>query len=170
MKILGIDPGIKKIGFAVTKLDINNKQQLINFGIFKINKKLTKKINQLNIIFIRLHNLIKIVKPDLILFEKIFIYKNINSIITIAQIQGLLYSLSYKFNIQILELNPTQIKKILIKGNATKEHIKNQIQKKYPIIFDKNAIINTTLEYDAFDAIAINNTYIQILKNFNYHI
>lgn len=163
MKILGIDPGLKKIAFTITQFQ-NNQHEILSIGILKNKNKDKKKIFKK--IYKQIKKIINIYKPNIILYESIFIYKNLHSITNIIKIQGILNSLSYLFNIPIQEINPTTIKKHIIKGNANKIEIKNKIIKKFQKLFLKiNKKIFKDIEFDIYDSISVNITFTDLKNN-----
>jgi crossover junction endodeoxyribonuclease RuvC len=165
MIILGIDPGLSKLAFSI--INAKNKNNYIKaLGIIKNIPKINK-LKKINYIYQMINLIIEIYKPNLIIYEEIFIYKNLKSIIDIAKIQGILISLSIKHKIPIEEVNPTYIKKNIYKGNADKETIKKNIIKLFKIFFNKIDIgIENILEFDIYDSLSIILAYMQ--KN-NYY-
>ncbi len=121
MRILGIDPGTNKCGYAI--LDVNKKNmQLVEAGFIKI--KTSTLQQQLSELIEGLDLVIANTVIDEVAIEDIFFAHNPKTVIRLAQFRG---ALSLKI-IQDLgffsEYTPLQVKKAVTgKGKATKEQV-----------------------------------------------
>ena len=143
LKILGIDPGLKKIGWAL--IEGNGDCRLIKLGCFKPQKNFQEILE----IFSFFEKMIKNTKPQLIALEKIIFSKNKKTALEIAKIIGLIELLALKNKISIIEIGPTQLKK-LIAGDGTAK--KEALRKILEISFKKN--FQNFLD-DSLDALAL---------------
>jgi len=143
MRILGIDPGLAKVGFAV----LENKK-IINCGILKTNKK-TPFSQRLQQISQDLEKIINKFKPQKAGIEKLFFVKNITNGISVAHARGVILKTLTDYQIPIYEISPKDAKIAVCGfGNASK----NQIQKSIQLIFN---LPQKPIFYDSADAIAI---------------
>jgi crossover junction endodeoxyribonuclease RuvC len=116
LTILGIDPGIKKIGYGVIKFSKNcfNYQTA---GIFDIKLSLQKQ----------LENLVNNYRPQLIGIEKIYFGVNKTSALKVSEIKGVIKNTFS--DLKIIELAPTQVKLIICGyGRADKQAIKKMVK------------------------------------------
>ena len=121
MVIIGIDPGLARVGFGIIEVKNNNKT-LLDCGIIET-KKDHKEENRLHEIFIDLKELINRWRPDYAAVEKFFFYKS-STTISVVQARGVIMMTLGSFNIPITEYAPAQIKLTITGfGKATKKDI-----------------------------------------------
>lgn len=127
MKVLGIDPGYGRCGYAVVER-VGSKESLIITGCIETfpsdgEDRLTRVGQEIRAI-------IKKQKPDLIAIEKIFFTKNISTGIGVAEARGVVRFLARDANIPVLELGPAAIKiAITGSGNADKRMVGSMVMR-----------------------------------------
>lgn len=146
MIILGIDPGIEKLGYAF--LEKNKKTiDIIEYGLITTQSG-SEKIERIKKIKTELIKLIKKHHPEIMGFEKILFFKNKKTVIEIAQIIGLLISIAVDENLKIAEFSPPEIKMAITGyGRADKLNIKKMLQLSFKL--------KDNCEDDVYDALAI---------------
>lgn len=111
MRILGIDPGIERMGFAV--LDVHNgKMKLLDCGVVKTSKDLTLAER----LAILAHDLSEVVaqwKPETAGVEELFFSKNVKTAITVAHARGVILLTLAQHNIPIRSFNPLIVKEAI---------------------------------------------------------
>ncbi len=156
MIIIGIDPGLARVGYGIIEVKRNEKI-LLDCGIIET-KKDQKEENRLLEIFIDLKELINKWKPDYAAVEKFFFYKS-STTISVVQARGVIMMTLGSFNIPITEYAPAQIKLTITGfGKATKKDVLNSV------------MYSLKLEYpprpdDSADALAIALTKFNELVN-----
>jgi crossover junction endodeoxyribonuclease RuvC len=149
MKILGIDPGLKKTGWGLISVKENNIS-FIASGTIKTNEKqpLHKRIVDIHQGLIRVTELYK---PNQAAIEETFINSNPISSLKLGHARGVaMLSLSLSKNIEIFEYSATAVKKAITGfGRADKNQIATMIKYLLP-----NSDSKTEDESDAL-AIAI---------------
>ena len=157
MKILGIDPGTKNLGYAILEV-VNKKPILLEAGLIKI--KSTNLQEQI-VEFIEGFDLvIKKHKINEVAMEDIFYAHNPKTVIKLAQFRGAIsLKLLQEFG-NFAEYTPLQIKKTVTgKAKAKKEQV----------LFMIKRLLNIKKEIkplDISDAIAIAYTHFQQIKHF----
>lgn len=153
MKILGIDPGTARLGFSVIEVftestDISSKYKLLNCGIIET-KKDDAQAKRLNEIHKDLVEIIQIFKPNILAIEELFFFKNLKTVIPVAQARGVVLQLASEFGLEIFEYTPLQVKQIITgHGRAEKKEVESFVM--------QDLGINTKIKPDdAVDAIAI---------------
>ena len=146
MRILGIDPGLARVGYGLID-SINNQQTMLDCGIIKTDKT-NKEADRMLEIFNDLSELIEKWKPDIASVEKFFFYRS-STTISVVQARGVVMMTLAKFGISIVEFAPMQIKlSVTGSGKANKsevlESVMNELKLKKPPRPD-----------DAADALAI---------------
>ncbi len=156
MIIIGIDPGLARVGYGIIEVKRNEKT-LLDCGIIET-KKDQKEENRLLEIFMDLKELINKWKPDYAAVEKYFFYKS-STTISVVQARGVIMMTLGSFNIPITEYAPAQIKLTITGfGKATKKDILDSV------------MYNLKLDYppkpdDSADALAIALTKFNELIN-----
>ena len=146
MIIIGIDPGLARVGYGIIEVKRNEKT-LLDCGIIET-KKDQKEENRLLEIFMDLKELINKWKPDYAAVEKFFFYKS-STTISVVQARGVIMMTFGLLNIPISEYAPAQIKLAISgSGKANKKEILNSV------------MLDLNLNYapkpdDSADAIAI---------------
>ncbi len=125
MIIIGIDPGLARVGYGIIEVKRNEKS-LLDCGIIETQKD-QKEENRLLEIFIDLKELINKWKPDYAAVEKYFFYKS-STTISVVQARGVIMMTLGSFNIPITEYAPAQIKLAITGfGKATKKDILDSV-------------------------------------------
>ncbi|MFO1129766.1 MAG: crossover junction endodeoxyribonuclease RuvC [Rickettsiales bacterium] len=159
MYILGIDPGIQNLGWAIIEiidknLDINNQLpsnnsskiiKPIKSGTIKNSSKLSF-IEKLEIISNQLQDIIDLYKLKIVGIETTFMHIGIKANMNFTKLYGALLEIFIKNEIKILEFSPTQIKKTITQnGKASKMQISNMVKFLLP-----DAEFSNEHESDAF--------------------
>ena len=146
MIIIGIDPGLARVGYGIIEASNGNKK-LLDCGIIETPKgKLEEK--RLLEIFQDLQKLINKWKPNYAAVEKFFFYKS-STTISVVQARGVIMMTLGLLDIPISEYSPAQIKLAVSgSGKANKKEILNAV------------MLELNLDYapkpdDSADAIAI---------------
>ena len=126
MKILGIDPGTARLGFALLEsYSSNNLYKLLQCGIIETSK-FDSEAKRLTEIRLDLLELINNFTPDIIAIEQLFFFKNLKTVIPVAQARGVVLQLAHESKMQIFEYTPLQVKQIITgKGRAEKSEVES---------------------------------------------
>ena len=127
MKIVSIDPGIEKVGYAVFNIDLA-KISYMHSGLIKTRQgDSTEK--RLNHIFQELKIITTTYKPSHIVVEQLFFFKNKKTIVSVAQAQGVILLVAAQDNIPVHYLTPLQIKQTITGyGISDKKSVLKMIQ------------------------------------------
>jgi len=155
MKILGIDPGTRNLGYCVLELGGEN-YSLVEAGILKFKKNILKEqilelVKGMDVILAQ-HSI------DEVAIEDIFYAHNPKTVLKLAQFRG---ALSLKILLSVgnyEEYTPLQVKKAITgNGKSTKEQVAFMVKRLLKI---KKEI----KPYDITDAMAIAITHAQRVK------
>ena len=106
MRILGVDPGIATVGFAV--LDVEKRsQRLLTCGVITTPAK-TQLSSRLDQIYRDLNELIAQFHPEVMAVEELFFNTNITTGIAVAHGRGIILLSGYQAGLQIYEYTPLQ--------------------------------------------------------------
>jgi crossover junction endodeoxyribonuclease RuvC len=153
MKILGIDPGTIKCGYAI--IETNPKIHLIEAGIIKIKEKILQyQLAEL------IEGIDNIYQKDIeeVAIEDIFYAFNPKTVLKLAQFRGALSLRILQIHGNFSEYTPLQVKRAVTgNGKAAKEQVAFMVKK---ILGIKGEI----KPFDITDAIAVAITHAQRVK------
>ena len=134
MTIIGIDPGLAIIGYAIVS-GTKTSPKIHDYGsITTAPLEDVKTCYRLLQIYNDLEEIIKIYKPDIAVVEKIFFFKNQKTIIQVAQARGVILTLLAKYNVKLIEPTPLQVKQSITGyGKASKKDVELAVMKFFKI-------------------------------------
>ncbi len=151
MKILSLDSGIERTGYAIFEKN-SQGYTYIDCGIIVTNKKLPL-VERLHALATALHALIKEHTPDIMIVEQLFFNTNAKTAITVAQAQGATLLVASEHTIPVEFLSPLTIKQVVTgDGRADKKQIKKMLE--FSIKF-----IEKPATDDVYDAVACGMAY-----------
>ena len=151
MKILGIDPGIGRCGWAIIETQ-NAKFKALDYGCIETSPK--KQVEErLEEIFKEISNIIKIHKPQELSIEDLFFGSNAKTAFAVGQARGVVLLCASQNNLEVAVYNPLQVK-IAITGYGRAQ--KNQMGQMVKTIFGLTSIPRPD---DTADALAIALTH-----------
>ena len=121
MKIIGIDPGLGRVGYGIIEIQ-NEKKIFLDCGVIETNKT-KKEEDRLYEIFNDLNTLVDHWKPEIAAGEKFFFYKS-STTISVVQARGVIMMVLASKKILISEYAPSQVKlSIAGSGKASKKEV-----------------------------------------------
>lgn len=127
MKVLGIDPGTRILGYAVLE---ETGSRFIPHAYGAIRARATDPLPQrLTHIYRSLVEVINTHKPEVAAIEKAFGGKNIQSAIRIGEARGVALLAAAGMGLDVYEYEPTRIKKSVVGvGSAHKSQVQYMVQ------------------------------------------
>lgn len=120
MRILGIDPGLAIVGWAV--LDSNRGQlQPVAFGAITTPAH-TSVESRLHTIKTDLESVINKYHPDEMAIEELFFNTNITTGITVAEARGVILCTAHAKGVKISEYTPLQVKQAVVGYGKAEKH------------------------------------------------
>ena len=121
MRIIGIDPGLAKVGYGIIEIE-NQRKILLDCGVIETDKG-KKEEDRLYEIFQDLNELINHWKPTAAAVEKFFFYRS-STTISVVQARGVIMMVLASKKINVSEYSPAQIKLTIAgSGKASKKDI-----------------------------------------------
>ena len=146
MRVLGIDPGTRVIGYGFVETGPECCRAL-DFGIFRIDSKLSQA-RRLKQIHEFVSGLVDRLQPDAVAVEDVFVSQNARTTLQLGHARGVILLAVVGCGIEPSEYAPREIKKaVLGQGGASKEQVRWMMSRLLNL--DLNA-----LEEDAADALA----------------
>lgn len=122
MIILGIDPGVAIVGWAVIE-SVRGQTRPIAYGAIRTPAH-TLLESRLLIIEEDLKTIIEKYKPDEMAVEELFFTNNITTGIAVAEARGVILLTAHKYGIRISEYTPLQVKQAVVGyGKAEKKQV-----------------------------------------------
>ena len=147
MRILGIDPGVAIVGYALLNYE-DNKIVLEASGSIQTEKNASTSERLLDI-FNDMCTIIEQYKPDCAAIERLYFFRNQKTIIPVAEARGVILAALQKFNVPMSEYTPIEVKQVLTGyGRASKKEVEQMVQ--YTLNSDSLPKLDDTV-----DAIAI---------------
>ncbi len=127
MKILGIDPGMAIVGYALVELN-NDKYELKTSGSIRTDKDLTSSQRLLEI-YNDMCTVVENLNPDCASIEKLYFFKNQKTIIPVAEARGVILTVLEKYKIPVYEYTPIEVKQVLTGyGRASKKEVEQMVK------------------------------------------
>lgn len=153
MRVLGIDPGFDRSGFAVLEKTPENKTGLLFSECFETSRALPF-FDRLHAVCDRLRHHIETQKPECIALEKLFFSKNKKTAMNVSEMRGAVILVARDHGLPVTEYGPSTIKSSIAgDGRAGKETITRMIHRLLPLDQKKRYD-------DEYDAIAISLTHL----------
>lgn len=147
MKVLGIDPGTRVVGYAVVEM-VKGAFRPPAYGA--ICAKVSDAVpERLKYIYAQIMEVIALHRPEVMSLEKVFYGKNIQSAIRIGEARGVAMLAAANSGLAIYEYDATKVKKAVV---GTGSAHKSQIQHMVKAIF---GLAELPSPADAADALAI---------------
>lgn len=128
MKILGIDPGMAIVGYAMIDQNEKSEIRLLTSGSIQTDKKLSDSKRLLEI-YNDLSEIVEKYKPDCASVEQLFFFKNQKTVIPVAEARGVILTVLEKYNIPIYSYTPMEVKQVLTGyGRADKKEVEQMVR------------------------------------------
>ena len=127
VRILGIDPGLRALGYGVIE-SVGRQARPIDYGVIETSSK--QPLNErLKIISDGLEAIIEKHQPDRMVFEKLLYCKNVSVALLLGQARGAAIVAGARMDLPMSEFNPTEIKSAVVgRGRASKEQVQKMVQ------------------------------------------
>ena len=163
MKVLAIDPGYGRVGFAVMEKS-TGKPSLIFSECLEIEKGVVFS-ERLIKIGEREKELIQTHKPNCVVIEQLFFAKNKKTALQTAEARGVCVYVAKKEKMNIVEYTPKQVKSAITgNGNANKREMMRML----PLLIKID--MGEKRYDDEYDAIAIAITYLEMPQGLRAHL
>jgi crossover junction endodeoxyribonuclease RuvC len=127
MKILGIDPGTKVMGYGVIETD-NDDVALVDYGAITPPEKDDIAV-RLGHIFKELQSVILLHRPDVVAVEQPFIAKNVRSALAIGRAQAVALLAAADRGLPAYEYTPRDVKqRVANYGASSKEQVQEMVR------------------------------------------
>lgn len=127
MKILGVDPGIGRCGWAILEAR-GSKLEARNFGCIETNSK-TPVEKRLEEVYSQITKIIKVHKPEALAIEELFFGSNSKTAFIVGEARGVILLAAAQNNLEISIYTPLQVKIALTGyGRAEKAQVGQMVK------------------------------------------
>ena len=127
MRILGIDPGLRRTGFGVVDIQ-GAKLHYVASGIIAVPTDLPLA-QRLKVILDNLREVAQMHTPEIAAMEKVFVNTNPTSTLLLGQARGAAMCALADVGLEVHEYTALQIKKSVVgNGHAQKEQVQKMVQ------------------------------------------
>lgn len=151
MKILGIDPGIGRLGWGLIEIK-NQKVNSKNYGCIETDPKLSVEARLLEI-YTMLTDIIEKERPEAMAVEELFFNTNVSTAMVVGQARGVVLLLGAQHKLSIGIYTPLQVK-VAVTGFGRAE--KAQVGQMVKVILKLPAVPKPD---DTADALAVAITH-----------
>lgn len=145
VRILGLDPGSQRTGYAVIEVNGGNIGYIVSGAIKAGGESLAERLQD---IFAGVDRLTNEFRPDEVAIERVFMHRNADSALKLGQARGAALSATFAARPRVFEYAPREVKLAVVgTGGAQKDQVQ--------IMVKRLLNIAGPLAEDAADALAI---------------
>ncbi len=127
MVILGIDPGLERVGFGVVRKE-GSRLTALAYGLVKTPRVSTPE--RLCLIHDRFVEILAEHRPDAVANERLFFAKNQTTAMDVAKALGVIQLACAQAGLQCIEFSPPEVKQTVVgNGAAEKRQIQYMVQR-----------------------------------------
>ena len=129
-RVLGIDPGLTRCGFAVLDGRGPNAATAVSMGVIRTSASdpLPQRLGELRTEFTAL---IAEFQPDVVAVEQVFFQNNVRTAMSVGQASGLALAEAALAGCEVLQYTPNQVKDAVAGwGGAGKEQVQRMVQQR----------------------------------------
>ncbi|MEY4013449.1 MAG: crossover junction endodeoxyribonuclease ruvc [Pseudomonadota bacterium] len=146
MRILGIDPGLRRTGFGLIDVSGRHTVRYVGSGVIRPDVNLPEP-DRLRTLYEGLRELLDHYKPQAAVVERVFVNVNPQSTLSLGQARGVAIAALASHDLPIAELTPLKVKQSIVgTGRASKEQVQHMVCRLLALPSSPNA--------DAADALA----------------
>lgn len=146
-RILGIDPGYGRLGYAVIDV-VRGKPKAVTYGVITTEKGIGMPERLLEIAA-DVRGVIGKYKPERLVIEELFFAKSTTTALKVAEVRGVIFLLGAEAGLEVVEVKPNAVKLALTGyGKADKRQMQDMVK----VVFDLKKAPKID---DAADALAI---------------
>lgn len=147
MRILGIDPGLGRLGWGVIE-EKGSSIRPIAFDCIETPGNVPDE-KRLVIIYEKLQKVIRLYQPEIVAVEELFFSRNVSTAFMVGQARGVVLLISAQNNLDVITHSPSQVK-VAVTGYGKAD--KKQVGQMVKIILKLENLPNLD---DTTDALAI---------------
>ena len=129
MRILGIDPGLAIVGWAIIDFDKDLNPQPVDYGAIITNKGLNVS-TRLKEIYEDMNEIVDKFKPEVCGVETLLFYNNAKTAISVGEARGIVLLVLEDHGLPIYDFTPLQVKDAVTGyGKADKKQVQENVKR-----------------------------------------
>ncbi len=158
MRIIGIDPGIGRLGWGILE-ENKGKHTALQYGCIETPQKLTDE-QRIKQIYDELSVIVEKWKPEVLAVEELFFSKNVTTAFAVGQARGVVLLIAAQHGMPVVSYNPGEVK-VAVTGYGKAE--KKQIGQMVKLILKLETLPKLDDTTDAL-AIALTHAFSQKMR------
>lgn len=127
-RVLGIDPGMTRCGYAVLESDVPSQVSAVSLGVLRTDSSDPTPLRLAHLL-IDLEELMEEFQPSVVAVEQVFFQINIRTAMAVGQVSGLAMAIAARRECQVVEYTPNQVKETVTGwGGADKLQVQKMVQ------------------------------------------
>jgi len=127
MRILGIDPGLGRLGWGVIE-EQGSTIKPVAFDCIETLGNISEE-KRLVIIYEKLHQVLKQYQPEVVAVEELFFSRNVTTAFMVGQARGVVLLIAAQNNLKVITHSPSQVKLAVAGyGKADKKQIGQMVK------------------------------------------
>jgi crossover junction endodeoxyribonuclease RuvC len=129
MRILGIDPGLAIVGWAIVDFDDDLNPTPVDYGAIITDKGLDVAV-RLKEIYEDMHEIVEKFNPEICGVETLLFYNNAKTAIAVGEARGVVLLVLEENNLPIYDFTPLQVKDAVTGyGKADKRQVQENVKR-----------------------------------------
>jgi crossover junction endodeoxyribonuclease RuvC len=127
-RVLGIDPGLTRCGYAVIDTTSKGPPKAVSLGVLRTppTDQLPQRLAALQAEIV---SLLREFRPDVVAVEQVFFQVNVRTAMSVGQASGLALAEAAAFGCQVVQYTPNQVKNSVAGwGGADKAQVQKMVQ------------------------------------------
>jgi len=130
IRILAVDPGYEKLGYAVIDRDANHLVA-VDYGLIETPRDEPIHL-RLKRIYDELMNIVDLLSPQELALERVYFFRNVSTAIGVGQSRGVALLIAAIRGMKVYEYTPYQVKQSVTgNGRATKSQVQEMVKRLY---------------------------------------
>ena len=126
-KILGIDPGVARVGWGLIEVD-GGKLTPLAYGCIETPAEMDH-LNRLEQIKDKLENILQKFKPDRVAIEKLYFAQNVTTALSVGEARGVILYTLISSGLNCIEFTPLEVKQSICGyGRANKKQVQEMVK------------------------------------------
>ena len=157
MIVIGIDPGLARLGYGVIELERGVPRPL-TYGCIETSARELDHPGRLLALYKEVDALLEKYQPSHLALEKLFFSKNVSSAMGVSEVRGVVLLAAAQRSIPVTEYTPIQVKQAITgSGRADKKQVQDMIRRLLKLA-------EIPRPDDAADALSIALCHIHIMR------
>lgn len=127
--IVGIDPGLTRLGVGVISHSLGRDVELIHVDVFRTptDSEVSSRLGQMSVM---IDQVLGEFEPDVLALERVFAQHNVRTVMGTAQVSGVALALAHQKGISVSLRTPSEVKAAVTGyGRANKAQVTAMVQK-----------------------------------------